>query len=97
MVYKNLLFTKALAVNINCRFEKDMNEVLPNRGGAFRTILSWYWKVTIMFLSPLALLVIFVYYIYNQIINPLTYEAWIPELVSTPKCCHKECLNINIY
>jgi len=60
------------------RFEKDMNEVLPNRGGAFRTILSWYWKATIMFLSPLALLVIFVYYIYNQIINPLTYEAWIP-------------------
>lgn len=62
------------------RFEKDMDEVLPNRGGVFRTILRWYWKITIFALSPLVLLVIFVYYIYNQIINPLTYESWQPEL-----------------
>ena len=58
-----------------------MDEVLPHRGTLFRRVLSWYWRITILGISPPALLAVFAYYMYDAATKPLQYEAWKPNLV----------------
>uniref|UniRef100_H2YE60 Transporter n=1 Tax=Ciona savignyi TaxID=51511 RepID=H2YE60_CIOSA len=62
------------------KFEKSMVDILPPRSNIFRTASYWYWRVTIPVISPLLLLAVFIYYLYDSIITPLTYKAWQAEL-----------------
>uniref|UniRef100_H2YE62 Transporter n=1 Tax=Ciona savignyi TaxID=51511 RepID=H2YE62_CIOSA len=50
------------------------------KSNIFRTASYWYWRVTIPVISPLLLLAVFIYYLYDSIITPLTYKAWQAEL-----------------
>uniref|UniRef100_H2YE59 Transporter n=1 Tax=Ciona savignyi TaxID=51511 RepID=H2YE59_CIOSA len=63
------------------KFEKSMVDILPPRSNIFRTASYWYWRVTIPVISPLLLLAVFIYYLYDSIITPLTYKAWQAELI----------------
>uniref|UniRef100_A0A3P8SVF4 Transporter n=1 Tax=Amphiprion percula TaxID=161767 RepID=A0A3P8SVF4_AMPPE len=52
------------------RFEKDIEDMLGHRP-------NWYWKIMWVAISPLLLIVLFVFYIVNYIMGGTpTYQAW---------------------
>uniref|UniRef100_A0AAQ5ZCK0 Transporter n=1 Tax=Amphiprion ocellaris TaxID=80972 RepID=A0AAQ5ZCK0_AMPOC len=58
------------------RFEKDIEDMLGHRP-------NWYWKIMWVAISPLLLIVLFVFYIVNYIMGGTpTYQAWDKEEVS---------------
>lgn len=60
------------------RFEKDIEDMLGHRP-------SWYFKIMWAGVSPILLVVIFVFYIVNYIRGGTpTYQAWNKELVRDP-------------
>ncbi|XP_034029824.1 sodium- and chloride-dependent transporter XTRP3A-like [Thalassophryne amazonica] len=63
------------------RFESDIMDMLGHRP-------NWYWKIMWVAVSPILLIVLFIFYIVNYILGGTpTYQAWDKELaavVSTP-------------
>ncbi|XP_029307496.1 sodium- and chloride-dependent transporter XTRP3 [Cottoperca gobio] len=56
------------------RFEKDIEDMIGHRP-------NWYWKIMLVVISPLLLIALFIFYIYNYIIGGTpTYQAWNKEL-----------------
>lgn len=52
------------------RFEKDIEDMLGHRP-------NWYWKIMWIFVSPLLLISLFIFYIVNYIQGGTpTYQAW---------------------
>jgi len=57
------------------KFDTDLRAVLPPRDNFVRKTLAVYWRVTIKYLSPLFLVVVFMYYMYDFLSKPSQYEA----------------------
>ncbi|XP_069028137.1 sodium- and chloride-dependent transporter XTRP3-like [Embiotoca jacksoni] len=56
------------------RFEKDIEDMLGHRP-------SWYWKIMLAGTSPILLILLFIFYIYNYIKGGTpTYQAWDKEM-----------------
>ncbi|KAF5883740.1 sodium- and chloride-dependent transporter XTRP3 [Clarias magur] len=52
------------------RFEKDIEDMLGHRP-------NWYWRIMLVFVSPLLLISLFIFYIINYIQGGTpTYQAW---------------------
>lgn len=58
------------------RFEKDIEDMIGHRP-------NWYLKIMWLVVSPVLLIVLFIYYIVNYILGGSpTYQAWNKEIVS---------------
>ena len=62
--------------------------MLPPRDNFVRKTLAVYWRVTIKYLSPLFLVVVFMYYMYDFLSKPSQYEAVVAGQVSCPCLWH---------
>uniref|UniRef100_A0A8C5G4N4 Transporter n=1 Tax=Gouania willdenowi TaxID=441366 RepID=A0A8C5G4N4_GOUWI len=63
-------------------FEKDIEDMLGHRP-------NWYWKLMWMFVSPVLLIALFIFYIINYILGGVpTYQAWNKDTVSYDYSCH---------
>ncbi|CAK8695812.1 unnamed protein product [Clavelina lepadiformis] len=58
------------------RFNNELSKFLKPRDNLFRKALYWFWWATVPIISPILLLAVFIYYIYDSIITPLKYDAW---------------------
>ncbi|KAM3613482.1 uncharacterized protein V6R79_000368 [Siganus canaliculatus] len=59
------------------RFEKDIEDMIGHRP-------NWYWKIMWAVISPLLLIVLFIFYIINYILGGTpTYQAWNKETGET--------------
>lgn len=57
------------------RFEKDIEDMIGHRP-------NWYWKIMWAIVSPLILILLFIFYIVSYILGGTpTYQAWDKELV----------------
>jgi len=64
------------------RFNEELSNFLPPRNNILRKIVYWYWWATVPIISPLLLLAVFIYYLYDAVSSPNQYSAWQPDLVS---------------
>ena len=67
---------------LDFRYNSELREVLKPRQSIFRTCLHYFWWATVPIISPLLLLAVFVYYLYDSASQPLKYEAWQADMVS---------------